>query len=218
MQNPSPAPDVELRTEHRQALRGHAIELLRLGHASLPSASLAKSEEEDITGKLKEAIEAIIETASHAPAWVDRYTVYDEEKPTGTRKLGKKRPRIDITIKQTWKLRESHPRFRFEAKRLKSDRRVSAYFGQEGIGCFLRGRYPLTHPEAGMVGYVQAGSLEEWQKRLGNYVNRNGSRLRVLPGGDWKSYECTLPSSSITEHRHPVFPKVAIVHLLLPFC
>jgi len=214
----SSAPEVELRTEHRRALRRHAIELLRLGHARLNSPSFARSEEEDITGKLKEAIEAVIETAPDAPGWVERYTVYDEEKPSGTPKLGKKRPRIDITIKRGWKLRESHPRFRFEAKRLKADKRYSAYFGKEGIGCFLRGTYPLTHPEAAMVGYVQAGTIGGWQERLGNYAKRRSRRLRIVPDGDWVAYDCALPSSSITVHRHPEFPTVTIIHLLLGFC
>jgi hypothetical protein len=218
MNGTSPTTEVELRTEHRQALRGHAIELLRLGHGALDAASFAKSQEEDITGKLKEAIEAIIELAPNAPGWVDRYTVYDEEKPSGTPKLGKKRPRIDITIKRRWHLRAQHPRFRFEAKRLKADKRFSPYFGKEGIGCFLRGMYPLTHPEAAMIGYVQAGTLKEWQERLGNYAKQKPRRLRIISGGGWKDYKCALPSSSITEHRHPVFPKVTIVHLLLAFC
>jgi hypothetical protein len=217
MDDNSPTPEVELRIEHRQALRSHAIELLKLGHARLDAASFAKSQEEDITGKLKEAIEAVIEVSPNAPAWVDRYTVYDEEKPTGTPKLGKKRPRIDITIKRQWKLRETHPRFRFEAKRLKADKQISAYFGKEGIGCFLRGVYPLTHPDAGMIGYVQAGGLGEWQERLGNYANRESRRLRVVPGGEWKNYDCSFPHSSITDHLHPNFPKVSIVHVLLAF-
>lgn len=211
-------PDVELRTEHQRALRGHAVELLKRGHAKLDAASFSAAEEEDITGKLKEAIEAVIEVAPDAPAWMERYTVYDEEKPSGTTKLGKRRPRIDITVKRRWKLRELHPRFRFEAKRLKADRRISAYFGKEGIGCFLRGTYPLTHPEAGMIGYVQAGTLDEWQQRLGGYAKRNARRLRVVPSGDWKDYKCALSNSSITKHRHPSFHQLAIIHLLLRFC
>jgi hypothetical protein len=218
MENNPPAPEVELRIEHQQALRGHAIELLKLGHGKLDAASFAASQEEDITGKLKESIESLIEVDSDTPAWVDRYTVYDEEKPSGTPKLGKRRPRIDITIKRQWKLRESHPRFRFEAKRLKADKRISPYFGKEGIGCFLRGFYPLTHPEAGMIGYVQAGALADWQQCLGNYANKKSGRLRVVTGGEWKDFKCSLPFSSISEHKHPAFPKVAIIHLLLPFC
>jgi hypothetical protein len=218
MNNNSPAPEVELRIEHRKALCGHAIQLLKLGHGKLNAGSFAKSQEEDITGKLKEAIENVIEADADAPTWVNRYTVYDEEKPTGTPKLGKKRPRIDITIKRRWKLRETHPRFRFEAKRLKADNRITPYFGKEGIGCFLRGIYPLTHPEAGMIGYVQAGKLTDWQQRLGNYATKKSKRLRVVTGGEWKNYECILPHSSITGHKHPSYPKVGIVHLLLPFC
>ena len=211
------SPEVNLRIEHRQALCGHAIALLKLGHGQLDAASFAKSEEEDITGKLKEAIENVIEAASDVPAWVDRYTVYDEEKPTGTPKLGKERPRIDITIKRRWKLRETHPRFRFEAKRLKADKRITPYFGREGIGCFLRGIYPLTHPEAGMIGYVQAGTLADWRQRLGNYAAKRSGRLRVVKGGEWKPYKCALPFSSISEHQHTIYPKVSIIHVLLPF-
>jgi hypothetical protein len=218
MPHASSRPDVELRSEHRQALRGHAIKLLKLGHGNLHAASFVTSEEEDITGKLKESIEAIIEFAPNSPGWVDRYTVYDEEKPSGTPKLGKKRPRIDITIKRRWNLRKPHPRFRFEAKRLKADRRYSPYFGKEGIGCFLRGVYPLTHPEAAMIGYVQGGTLEEWQARLGKYAKQRARRLRIVAGGDWKDYKCALPNSSVTEHRHPAFPKVSILHFLLGFC
>src|SRR6266478_7524541 len=133
MDEGSPTPDVKLRSEHRHALRGHAIELLKLGHAKLHPASFSGAQEEEITGKLKEAIENVIEAALDAPPWVERYTVYDEEKPSGTSKVGKKRPRIDITIKRRWKLRKAHPRFHFEAKRLKPDNRMSPYFGREGI-------------------------------------------------------------------------------------
>ena len=212
-----PTPDVKLQTEHRQALQRHAIELLKMGHATLDSASFFTAQEEDITGKLKEAIEEIIEVAQDAPSWVERYTVYDEEKPGGTPESGKKRPRIDITIKRSWKLRETHPRFRFEAKRLKADKKLSAYFGKEGIGCFLRGKYPLTHPEAAMIGYVQAGTLDEWQKRLGNYATKNAHRLQVVSGGNWKDYDCVLPYSSITEHRHPDYQCLQMIHLLLRF-
>jgi hypothetical protein len=218
MGNNPPAPEVELRIEHQLALRGHAIELLKLGHGKLNAASFATSQEEDITGKLKESIENLIEVDSNAPAWVDHYTVYDEEKPSGTPTLGKRRPRIDITIKRNWKLRESHPRFRFEAKRLKADKRITPYFGKDGIGCFLRGFYPLTHPEAAMIGYVQAGSLADWQQRLANYAKNNSKRLRVAHGGDWMNYECALPYSSVSKHRHPLYHTVSIFHLLLSFC
>jgi hypothetical protein len=209
---------VKLRQEHRQALKSHAIELLRLGYGKLDAVALSSVEEEYITGKLKEAIESIIEVDRNAPPWVERYTVYDEEKPSGTPQSGKKRPRIDITIKRLWRLRESHPRFRFEAKRLKADRRVSPYFGKEGIGCFLRGKYPLTHPEAAMVGYVQAGTATEWQQRLGAYAQAHSRRLKVVTGGDWQSYNCCIPYSSVTEHSHPQFPRLVMVHLLLMFC
>src|ERR1700678_4215668 len=94
--------------------------------------------------------------------------------------------------------RETHPRFRFEAKRLKADNRITPYFGKEGIGCFLRGVYPLTHLEAGMIGYVQAGMLADWQQRLGHYATKNSRRLRVLSDGSWKNYNCALPNSSVT--------------------
>ncbi|HLX71665.1 MAG TPA: hypothetical protein VKV04_18795 [Verrucomicrobiae bacterium] len=218
MDNEITGSEVELREEHRQALRGHAVRLLKMGHAKLAAAMFAGAQEEDITGKLKEAIEAVIEVSNDAPAWVERYTVYDEEKPTGTPKLGKKRPRIDITIKRRWKLRESHPRFRFEAKRLKADKRIGPYFGKEGIGCFLRGVYPLTHGEAGMIGYVQAGTLEEWKEHLGRYAIKRAKRLRILPGGDWKDYHCCLPHSSFSQHKHPDFPTLNVIHLLLSFC
>jgi hypothetical protein len=210
--------NVELRNEHRQALRRHAIELLKLGHGRLDASSFADSEEEDITGKLKEAIETLIEADPNAPRWVERYTVFDEEKPAGIPSIGKQRPRIDITIKRRWKFRQSHPRFRFEAKRLSVQKGISPYFGKDGIGCFLRGAYPLTHPEAGMIGYVQSGNLSDWQHRLGKYANREARRLRIVPGGEWKDYQCALPCSSISEHRHRYFAKLVVVHLLLSFC
>ena len=167
MTSPNTDSDHDIRQRHRAELRLHAIELLRLGHSKLDPSKMAAVEEEHITGWLKEQIEAIIEADDEAPAGVEHYTVYDEEKPSDTNKAGKNRPRIDITIKRTWKRREQHPRFRFEAKRLKPDGRVSAYFGKEGIGCFLRGTYPLTHPEAAMIGYVQSGTLQTWYDKLG---------------------------------------------------
>jgi hypothetical protein len=205
----------DIRQRHRAELRLHAIELLRQGHSKLDPAALANAEEEHITGWLKERIEAFIETDADAPNWVEHYTVYDEEKPSGTTKSGKDRPRIDITIKRSWKRREEHPRFRFEAKRLKADGRIGAYFGKEGIGCFLRGTYPLTHPEAAMIGYVQSGAVQAWHDKLGAYAKKNARRLRTNKAKAWSSYETTLPESAISEHRTANWNQLQIVHLLL---
>ncbi|HAN91584.1 MAG TPA: hypothetical protein DCQ33_05830 [Nitrospira sp.] len=218
MKDSAATPEDDIRHRYQAELRLHAIELLRLGHARLDTASFVSSEEEDITGRLKEEIEQVIEIAPDSPSWVVHYTVYDEEKPSGTGILGKSRPRIDITIKRSWKRREEHPRFRFEAKRLKADNRISAYFGKEGIGCFLRGTYPLSHGEAAMIGYVQAGSLSEWQDRLGAYVSRKPARLRAIKGRTWADYPCRLPHSSVSEHRSKDWPRLVLIHLLLRFC
>jgi hypothetical protein len=208
----------DIRHRYRAELRLHAIELLRLGHARLNAASFASAEEEDITGRLKEEIEHVIEIMPEAPSWVSHYTVYDEEKPSGTGILGKSRPRIDITIKRSWRRREEHPRFRFEAKRLKADKRISAYFGKEGIGCFLRGTYPLSHGEAAMIGYVQAGTLPDWEVRLGAYARKRSRRLKAVKGKSWKCYTCVLPHSSISVHATKSWPELSIMHFLLPFC
>jgi hypothetical protein len=207
---------VHLRNEHRRALRKHALELLKHGHRNLDHATFAAAEEEEITGRLKEAIERFIESAPDSPAWVERYTIYDEEKPSHSGKLGSRRPRIDITIKRRWRLREAHPRFRFEAKRLRADNRVTPYFGKEGLGCFLRGVYPLTHPEAGMIGYVQHASAAIWQERLGKYAARKARALRIVER--WQDYPCVLANTSTSAHEHPVFGRLSVVHVLLPFC
>ena len=70
-------------------------------------------------------------------------------------KLGKSRPRVDIEFERV--VRGKRPRLRFEAKRLNSatGHTVAKYLGEEGLGCFLSGKYPMMHAEAGMLGYVQ---------------------------------------------------------------
>jgi hypothetical protein len=218
MEQDSSAGKVDLRRVHWEALRDHAIELLKMGYGALNAVAFVNAEEEEITGKLKEAIEHIIEAAPNAPRWVEHYAILEEERPSGSRKTGKRRPRIDITIKRHWKIREAHPRFRFEAKRLRADKRVTAYFGKEGLGCFLSNKYPLTHPEAAMVGYVQAGTLAEWQTRLRRYADTNKTSLVILKNGEWKEFSCALSCSAVTEHQHPIFPRISVIHLLLAFC
>lgn len=58
------------------------------------------------------------------------------------------------------------PQFHFEAKRLYRSDSLAEYVGDDGMGCFLSGKYAKDEPDAGMIGYIQSETPEVWAARL----------------------------------------------------
>jgi hypothetical protein len=77
------------------------------------------------------------------------------------------------------------PRLRFEAKRLRRNRDVVQYLGEDGLGCFTSGKYPLTLPEAGMLGYVQNSNETTWAAKIAMALTRTPDAYHISAPRPW---------------------------------
>ena len=104
-----------LKTAYVGAFIRRCHECILLGYARLVPTEVADSDETAITGLLVDAIEDALNDPE-APSWAIRFTAIDDRPVTVGAKTGRRRPRIDITV------RRINPRpsttFHFEANRL----------------------------------------------------------------------------------------------------
>ena len=206
-----------LHDAYRSSLRTHAHELIAMGYHALHAADYATSEEPEITGELIRAIREMQERES-APAWVVYYTIHDDPPLNVPGKRGKKRPRVDIEFERI--TRGFRPRLRFEAKRLRRNRDVRQYLGEEGLGCFISGKYPLTHPEAGMLGYVQNNGETIWATKIETTLHQAPNTYFITGNALWEKNQITprLLYTYRSKHRCQTLGEdIYIFHTLLRF-
>jgi len=200
-------------------LRAHAHWLIAEGYARMDNAAFASEEEPAITGELVREMRAYLEAGDGAPAWVCYYSIHDDPPLSVSGKLGKTRPRVDIEFERA--ARGPRPRLRFEAKRLDSTtgHTVSGYLGRDGLGCFLSGRYPMTHGEAGMLGYVQSEDETTWVERMVSALSRGREGLAVMdPLLSHQRVHPALHHTYCSRHRrNKDEAPVVIHHVLLRF-
>jgi hypothetical protein len=200
------------------ALRRHALRLIAEGYARMDKVRFADEEEPAITGALVAQMRAFLEMGDDTPSWCAHYSVHDDPPLNVAGKLGKSRPRVDIEFERVTVGRR--PRLRFEAKRLNSasGHTVRVYLGKEGLGCFLSGKYPTTHAEAGMLGFVQSDDEPMWAMRISSALERDRAVYGVVgapfemhpsPGGPIHTH--------VSHHNTPAAPHIAILHVLLRF-
>jgi len=192
--------------------------LLGKGYARLPNpAALACAEEEDITGQLVWAIEAVLEDVGE-PSWTRMFSVHEEPRVHSSDRRGKRRRRLDIRIDSSQELPRS--RMRYEAKRLGPCHGVPVYLGTEGIQRFLDGRYAAEAPCAGMLGYVQSGKPDAWAVKIEKTMNRCSAKLCLRKSCSWRK-ERLVRELSWTYCSEHVRPKnrspIEIFHTLLLF-
>lgn len=201
------------------ALREHAHWLIAEGYARMDKPAFAREEEPAITGELVREMRVFSESGSDAPEWVAFYSIHGDPPLDGSGKLGKSRPRVDIEVERV--TRGPRPRLRFEAKRLSSvtGHTVAWYLGEDGLGCFLSGKYPTTHGEAGMLGYVQSGSETVWAKQIESKLSRDKERQgTVSPPFALQRVHAALDHTYVSHHqRRRDAASVVIHHILLRF-
>jgi hypothetical protein len=147
---------------YRAAFVRNSHELVLRGHARLVVAQLSGLEETEVTGKLCDAMEEVLDSVD-APAWATTVTVVDDQPESVDGKTGKRRPRTDVCVRCV----NPRPaqRFRFEAKRLHDARSLNAYLGNDGMMALVTGYYGDL-PHAGMIGYVQTETCATWASKL----------------------------------------------------
>jgi hypothetical protein len=159
--------------------------LLALGYARLDLARYRKAQEPAITGELVRQIRLVIDDRdSQFHSWAHRYAIHDDPPQNVRGRKGKERPRVDIEMERTQ--RGPHARFQFEAKKLPVSRKdaVGEYVGEKGLGCFISGQYAATHDDAGMVAYVQSGSVADWVEKVKSRLEKERDACELA--GDWK--------------------------------
>jgi hypothetical protein len=185
-----------------------------MGYDRLNAHTFADREEEEITGELvlsmKEALEA-----RNAPRWAKNFWVAEETRVNDGKRSGKRRFRIDIEIIQSQP--GMRPQFAFEAKRLHDGASRTAYLGREGLECFVDGRYVKGAEICGMLGYVQAESIDTHAKALGQSMAHDPERFAVAE--QWSS--CPIANDLVTYmslHRRPKpLSSITVLHSFLKF-
>lgn len=204
--------------EYRASFRRKVFKLLILGYGRLDAPRFKESEEPDITGELAREIRRVIEDRS-APRWAWSFCVHDDPPVNIPGRLGKRRPRLDIELELT--CRGSHPCYPFEAKRLSGTAfGPGKYVGKGGLQDFLCGKYASEQSEAGMLGYVQSHTQEEWAKRIKKIFSRSADATQVCPGGNWRiAHELDeVPHLYCSKHNRPLVGKpITLFHCFLLF-
>ena len=126
---------------------------------------------------------------------------------------------MDIEIERHH--RGPRPCLGFEAKRLGHGYTIGGnrgYLGDEGLAAFLSGYYPTTHGEAGMLGYVQEKTSEEWSAKLAKELSRNSIKHRIAEGGELQAFIAgpAMPAFC-SAHTGADGKRLLVIHVLLAF-
>jgi hypothetical protein len=185
---------------YKAALRHHAHWLIAEGYERMDKSAFAQQHEPAITGVLVGEMRSFLESGADAPDWVSHYSIHDDPPVDFVDKQGSSRPRVDIEFERVTV--GKRPRLRFEAKRLctSTGHSVTGYLGEDGLGCFLSGKYSTTHSEAGMLGYVQSGDEKDWAEQIGSQLKRNRER------------HGTVPPLFARQHLHPALRHTYVSH------
>lgn len=213
---PHPGSDSGNTDDLRRVFRKRVHQLLKLGYDRLTPGACCGEQEETITGFLVKAIVGLLD--DRAEDWMQFFSIHEDPPVHDRLRTGKRRRRVDMRVDSS----QSRPRtrFSFEAKRLGKAHRVSTYLGDKGMGCILTGAYAQADDEAGMLGYVQSGTLQQWADKIRSKLETNPSRYNMPKNGRFSSVEIVdgLDHTYRSNHNRPsIGRRVSIFHTLLQF-
>jgi len=191
-------------------------QLVLLGYDRLMPSMYEKAQEPSITGDLVEAIDQVL--SERDEPWMSMFSVHDDPPINDGRRKGKRRKRVDLRI-DSGAVRP-RARFRFESKRLGRRHTVKIYLGTDGLGCFLRGDYAREEDQAGMLGYVQRGTLGDWGKRIAQEFAKAPGLYEVNSETPFSigSMRSTASQAYHSRHRRAAVGRpILIDHILLIF-
>lgn len=168
-----------------------------------------------ITNLLNQAIED--EYTRQDKAWYVHPEIKDADPVTG-----KEISRTDIRLYHRG-IPGQKLYFALEAKRLHveaGDRTRASYgdyVGNEGMMCFITGKYSQAAPAGGMLGYVMDGDLKRAASGLSDAISSRSTELRLEVGSQYKASPLMPrhPWNGETHHKR-VNGMFAMYHLLLP--
>jgi hypothetical protein len=216
-------------TANRDAYRGsflrHVHRLLQLGYESLVPTGFTNAEEDDITGEICKHMKRLTEEEP-SEKWMAHYSIHDQDPVndklhpvTSKVRRGKWRPRLDIRLVN--KASVPNPRFCVEAKRLYRSDSVTEYMDDEGLGAFVGGYYAKTDSAAGMVGYVQVGSIADWLPKIQRKLSENTNSQSHTNGEVWRLSrfrQGPLHTYQSFHRRHNTSSQLEVLHTFFAFC
>lgn len=140
--------------------------------------------------------------------WRELPTVNTQSKDDG---------RIDICFVFTGTLREDIY-FAFECKRLRIpyasglDTNNSDYVGDQGMMCFVTGKYSESVMNAGMIGYVMDGKTEEAIISLEKLIKSKIADLRLVKDTGLELSSIITGSKNVRETRHNLIERNFTIH------
>ena len=202
---------------YRRSFLGQVHCLIGRGFQEISRHGLGNKDETAITGLLTKAIEDLLDDRQ-APDWADRFSIQDERHVSDSEREGKRRLRVDIELVSSGS--RPRPRFQIEAKRLRNPARKSLedYLGEDGLGSFLSCRYARNHPWAGMMGYVQTETADQWANRIRAALEERLDDLLVVPRTKVLSpqvFDISLPHVYRSDHLRQKTRPIEIHHIFL---
>ncbi len=188
-----------------KAFRKKAHRLLQMGYESALSKIREHNPEEDISGIIEKHIDDILMGGlCFEPEYLHIRTG-NETPVNDDKRLGKKRLKIDIIVREP---NSGAARvFAFEAKRLRTlSHPIGKYTGAGGMECFLTDDYVPDMPEASMVGYVQNKDMRYWEQQLRGKLKQSLKPIEVIK---------ELPHEWVSSHKRESGTPLDIYHIFL---
>ncbi|SRR5260370_32048527 len=198
--------------------RQHIHTLLAWGYADSRNRVQPKHDEPDITGFIAEAIKDRLDSPD-SPSWCNQIGIDDDPPIRGGGRTGRSRWRPDLIFESVE--RRPRPKYHFEAKRLRKQKSINDYLGEDGLQCFLRGRYAHESDEAGMLGYIQCDNISIWVERLQLAIDQScqdkNEILLLSPQRNVRIVDA-FPQEWMSKHDRHTGKSIVIHHILLDYC
>jgi len=201
----------------RLAFIGNVHRLLALGYARLDAPKYHTAREDLITQDLAVALRKVTEDMQ-GPRWANHFSIHEKRRQDDSQLEGNSRLELDIVFERTG--RGVHPRFVIEAKRLGPRHPIRIYLGPEGLGAFISCEYAKEHDDAGMLGYVQSKTPDDWCRALESSLAASPDEYSIEPTGTWQHYafrDGPAMTYRSCHRRSTGHAPITIYHTLLDF-
>lgn len=208
--------------DYLAVLREDAHQLLAWSYSDTRRALPNAHDEYEMTGLLASAMLERI-NSPHTPERFTLYSIHNERPISPAGQLGKARPKLDIQIERCGIRPKSF--YTLEAKRLRDDIKsnvaasLAHYFGADGVGRFVSGRYEADGIEAAMVGCIQAHNTEFWfdqfERTFAADAPPGPDKFKVVGSFQRCSVIADLPDEASTLHQRGDGVKIRLMHVAL---
>ncbi|HET6251283.1 MAG TPA: hypothetical protein VFE47_26605 [Tepidisphaeraceae bacterium] len=195
-----------------------------LGYSRLDAKAFGEADENRLTQVFVDAMRAATQDPT-APEAIVNFAIHEKQRQNDGERKGNSRLELDICFERTG--RGTRPIFKVEAKPLGPNHHLGTerlqrktFLGQDGLGAFLSSEYASEQQDAGMLGYVQSKTIEEWVSRLAEMLGISPGDFGVTVDGTWRAQQ--FPDGPAFTYRtcHSragVASPITISHTLLDF-